>query len=374
MKKKKQIDAIGKYFPLYLDSIRKIILQGGGVEEVLCFIVLCRGAGSSGETGWSCWSISTYIGISELRANRICAWLTTINLVTPIIPAIFYIDPTVKVSMRWKITGEGQPCFLPNSIVGAVKETIGPLGELYHSAGSYSSGISASQAKLLQLTLLLGLYNFHDLEEHGGVAPQIWTREWITPSTPGFKLDLPEGRFLATVEKGNPIYQPELVRWLSFGNVLPAENTEKHLKFALKNLVEKQMVFESVYVWEADPLQTNAEISYTLYHVQPWVRRERPLYLAEDITDFCTAALEGEDQKLFRHGEKFHQAYKGIFTMVGYGSNYHVRSALVLRHLPETKSHKAGRNTLIGRTLEFREKLKGMATRSQGLDEDSDWL
>lgn len=374
MKKNKQIDAVGKYFPLYLDSVRKIIELGGGVEEVLCFIVLCRGAGKSDETGWSCWAISTYIGFSELKAKRICAWLSRKNLVIPIIPAIIFMDPTTKVKMRWKIKAEGEPCFLPNALVDAAKETKGPLGELYSSAGDYSSGVSASQAKLLQLTLLLGLYKFHDLEEHGGVAPQIWTREWIDQKNPGIKFDLSGGGFLVALKRGAPTYQPALIEWLSIGSVLPTTNTEEHIKRALKNLIEKQMVFESVYVWDADPLKTKAEISYTLYHAQPWVRRERPLYLADDITNFCTTALDGEDQKLFRHGEKFHDAYKGIFTMVGYGDNYLARSALVLRHLPETKNHKAGRNTLFGRTLEFRDQLKRMTTRIQGLDDDIDWL
>lgn len=360
MRKKKQIDAVGEYFQLYMESIWRILDCGGGALEILCYITLSRGAGANAETAWSITSIARYLQITRKKAEGICSWLTEIKVIWP--AGTLGSNSNPLFPSQWQIAKNGETIVLPNSLIGG-DQNIGPLGKLYHSVGKQSSMFEAASAKTLQLMMLLCFYENYDFEDYGGVSPQVWTRYWPkSAEVPPFSI--PGDGYLSLIEQGKPIYKDHLISWLGRSSLLPAQNQEVYLGNAMRNLIDKELINETLYVWNADPL-SGGTVRYTLCHLAHWMRDERPLYLIEDISRFCKEALATEDLSRFKHREQFYDILCRRFVMIGF-EGFQARSSIVLKHEPQTLDQKISRNSIFGRTLEFREEIKNMKARALG--------
>ncbi len=382
MGKHRAIDAEGEYFRFDVNTAMEIVLNGGGVDEVLCFLLLCRGAGASDKTGWAHRAAAKHLGITTKKVQSSFEWLVQHEFVketehdfsVPLNNIYKAIKKGAKLNfpMRWEILAANAEFFIPNSLIGKSDEAR-PLYDLYHSPGERANGLAPNQRRLLQLMLLLRLYAEHDLEDHGGVPAHLWAREWpmIDDGEPG-RVDFPKGGFLARVKKGRATSKTELIDWLQQGRILPLENAELHLKCAWKNLFDHRLVYESLYVWEVHKPTETARISYALIPREEWARIKYENFLADDISSMCEAVQLKCDLSAFKHDKKFYDGRKYIFTYVGFGENFLVQGTAVLAHLPQSLDHKVSRDSIGIRTTNCRLHLPSMIRSWE--DDDEDWF
>lgn len=360
MNKSKEVDAVGEYFQLYMDNIWRIVECNGGALDILCYMTLSRGAGANIETAWSVTAIGQYLKVGRKAAEKSCELLTNIGVISP--ATHFEGSAQGRFPSKWKITQNGESIFLPNSLISQDKD-IGPLGKLYHSVGKQSSMFEASRSKMLQLMILLCFYENYDLEDHGGVSPDIWTREWPMRDEHA-QFSIPDGGYLAFIESSEPRYQERLISWLNRSGALPTQNIEMYIENAMLNLREKELINETLYVWNGNPFYSGT-VHYTLCHLTYWKRDLQKVYLAGDVSDYCKEVLPAVDLARFKCGEGIYDVTGRKFVMIGF-DGFQPRSAINLKYEPQTFDHKICRDSIFHRTLEFRKSIEDMRAIARG--------
>ena len=70
------------FFSVSLDQIDRIVRSGGGSEEIICYLIICRGVGKYGYSTWGINSSPQYTLMTHHRANKCVEWLLATNFIS----------------------------------------------------------------------------------------------------------------------------------------------------------------------------------------------------------------------------------------------------------------------------------------------------
>lgn len=303
---------LGGFFGACLDTINKIPLQGGSVEEVIAYLVLQRFTQGQGLhagllTSAGAQAISKNGGFSYRRSQKALEWLKLHFIDESSAPFIMEpnkVDPTAeipeyfskcvmrKTKIQWYLPqAEGKLIFLPNTLFTGIAKGKLPIKKIYDevSAGVLD-GISKSQARLDAIMVLLNLYAYHDIADCGGIDPRgaIYNR-WPIAETGLSGRDAKEnisGTSLALfeVKQDQPRACPMFIN-ATLGYIEDEVKRRKCFWVAFFNLKNLGLMYEVITVWNQDPTKNItmvSELLFTLYIFDRSARNKEP-YLQRDI-------------------------------------------------------------------------------------------
>ena len=70
------------FFSVSLDQIDRIVRSGGGSEEIICYLMICRGLGKQGYSTWAVKACANYSLMTHHRANKCVEWLLANNFIS----------------------------------------------------------------------------------------------------------------------------------------------------------------------------------------------------------------------------------------------------------------------------------------------------
>lgn len=329
----------GEFFMVRYSYLREIVLLDGGVEELIAYIILSRGAGSFTTSFWSDNAVKKYGGLRFDRAKSACAWLEKngfIRLHRKYHETVAQINREKLASREQRVDSAGNPLaapektrmcqkwilaeldettanvpfdlnlsdeiYLPNQIVNGFKKgpKYYPLGKLYNGVHtSPEDGINTDAARLDALMLLVRLYMHHNIQKWGGVNPRVWRGEWNNETTDEHRwTPIPDTNyFLVEIVEGAKIFDEDYDEELLFF-VVPMKR-KNHFHLAMRNLRKFGFVYEALQVWDADPLDCSdtkpAILLYPLHSYNAHARAQNEPFLSDAINALCEMVYDPED-------------------------------------------------------------------------------
>jgi general stress protein YciG len=360
---KKPIGAVGRnFFPFDPNHAREIAKKGGKALHIYVFLLLCRGAGKANATSYTAHAAATNFRFTKTEADEAIAWLIENGYLKAAEHGDEDLDKLYEdynagrkeIPMRYLIVPERGKCFLPNSLIPA-------LADLYEATGPLVAPRSASTARLDQTLLLLLLYEHTNIKVYGGVSPTIWTKSFDV-TIPFVEIPEAGGQYLGGIAPGAAPLTKLIQDQVILDDELNERNIKARIVAALENLKRNKIIYENLYVFEPDKMDTWGELYYILYQMDEWIRNEmKSNFLAPYINDFCQKNLSDIDVfKAFQYEASFHSTASRKFSLFTYDKAVRVNSILVPYHLPQNLDVEKGKQHGYTRNVERIEELKAI--------------
>lgn len=272
------------FFSVSLDQIDRIVRSGGGSEEIICYLMICRGLGKQGYSTWAVKACANYSLMTNHRANKCVEWLLAKNFIS------IHSDPIekpVKSRPRFLISQGESEIALANALIEGVGQ--GKNNPPMKRIGLLGMGAigGREEAQLDVLMVLLHLYQHEIMADYGGVDPTSGLyRCWrgCENSTGDMVTDI-EGTNLRLYEiEGDD--QQVYLKFAGAALFYVTDATERTDRFwqAIATLkTTLGWLYETTQIWTADPSKNpRAEPMYTLYVHDNHARQTDP-YLSRDI-------------------------------------------------------------------------------------------
>lgn len=341
----------GQFFPISMLSIRRLLHEGGGANELGTYIVLARGAGARSSTAWTENAVTKYLGITGSRAEKACQWLVEHGFLRPASTknnealaetADGSLDDEAAKKLRrsrhkWQVLQEGsQVVRLPNSLVNGIgtERNIRPLQVLFQEIEvDHEHGIDAHVARLDALMLLMELYAKQDLEQYGGIDPGVWHKKWIFVDSDNSGNIAETPLCLFEAEEGEEFLSTHFAR-TAFCYVEGDAERLVRFRHAFANLKKLGFFYEVLQVWSDDPLENaDAEVLYPLYLFDRYARENGEPALYREIARIAVMKYQedGSADEVFDKDGRFLLNDSELFRYVAYERNYAATPLSVLR-------------------------------------------
>jgi len=273
---------VGGFFVADLTHFFGIIEAGGKTNELMSYLVLCRGAGSKTISTHGANSISQRTGMTHYSAEQALDWLERNNFI------LFSPDST-KRRPKWILldSDNRREIPLPNSLVDGTEKGIlnPPLSRIYNDF-PLSPHSTVPESRVDALMLLLSLYYIHNIADFGGVNPRIGIyREWVaTNSSDGEASKIFPNTNLALYEivASNKMAVPSFCDEALFYVEL-LEIRQNRFAFALSNLERFGFVYAVTQIWSSNPREDSSAFPQYTLHVHDSCAQCTDPYLSRDI-------------------------------------------------------------------------------------------
>lgn len=272
------------FFTVSLNQIDQIVYSGGGSEEIICYLIICRGLGKSGYSTWGRKSCEKYTMMTYHSATKRVEWLLANNFIStrtnPLEKAV-HSKPMFLIS-----TGESEIALANVLIEGVAEGKNNPPIKRIGQLGLGSIG-GREEAQLDVLMVLLHLYKHEIIADYGGIDPTSGLyRCWqACENAFGDMVSDIDGTNLGLHEVEGGVQQVYL-KFAEEALFYVADSTERSERFwqAFKTLKTKLgWIYETTQIWTADPRKNpRAQPLYTLYVHDKKARVTDP-YLSSDI-------------------------------------------------------------------------------------------
>lgn len=373
----------GEFFNMSLETVRHLVKEGAGAEEVIAYLVLCRGTNAISTkrvSSHGAKSVSERGGFSYRRAVEAIAWLEKNMVVVKKVPENSPVPK--KLQPKWELVSEGEDLlYLPNSLIDGLKgiSIKSPLCAIYEDLPLGSSCIIAD-TRLDALMVLFHLYKHDDFAGCGGIDPRkgiykAWTsaeglEDYFESVTPLEGTNASLFQIEADTRSVFHTFANEALFYI-------ADEAERFIRFweAFNNLQRESLVYEVTQIWNADPNGKEgrkAEPLYTLYVHNKSARDSEP-YLQECI--HRTLIRIGEvDREYFFHDD-FSFKYSGKFRYIAATKHKGFPLGIYrLKFRPKTKDYGLGFAAEKKRVGDWQFILSGLRELpfNQTLDQDQD--
>ena len=275
----------GGFFGMSISTLKQMVKEGAGAEELMAYIVLARGVNMRGEKRVSTHgvnSISNRLGISYRKAESALKWIEQQGIVHKSHENTTSPVPK-KQQAKWILKEEPLDVYLANAITDGIGEgkKNPPLARIYNQVSLGSSGLAAN-ARLDAVMLLMHLYHYQDMQDCGGVNPRagiykLWSdaeNVWGNKVT-----EIPNSN--GAMFEIEPSNQVMFTKFAAEALFYVTDKEERHSRFwdALSDLRRLGFLYEVTQVWSADPNGkegSKAEPLYTLYVHDRHARKSEP--------------------------------------------------------------------------------------------------
>lgn len=272
------------FFSVSLDQIDRIVYSGGGSEEIICYLMICRGVGKRGYSTWGRKSCEKYTMMTYHCGSKRIKWLLENNFIS-----IHHdtIEKSNQCRPQFLISQGESEIALANALIEGVGE--GKNNPPMKRIGQLGLGVigGREEAQLDVLMVLLHLYRHEIIADYGGVDPssglyRCWQGCENADGDMGTDID---GTNLRLYEiKGGTLHV-----YLKFaGEALfyvadPTDRSERFWQAITTLKTTLGWLYETTQIWTADPRKhPRAQPMYTLYVHDKKARSSDP-YLSTDI-------------------------------------------------------------------------------------------